>query len=183
MSQTSYSINMQTAQQGQLADVAKASDIVSGCLTASGEVGVFGTLLMRDQTSGDFDVRRPVAGDASAGAVPSINAFGVVVEAQTIPSNVNSPALQPYYPNKYTVPALRKGRIWVLSEEAVTAGTSTVAVRDAVGDSGSVLGAFRVSAVAAGANGQADLLDAECFRWLTSTTGANALAQLEVNLP
>lgn len=75
------------------------------------------------------------------------------------------------------VPYLRKGYIWVLAEDAVTAGVAAF-VRHVAG-AGEELGRFRSDADGGGpdATAHAGLV------WRSTTTGANQLALLEVNLP
>lgn len=71
---------------------------------------------------------------------------------------------------------MRRGRIWVRVEEAVTAHTSDVYVRHTAGGGGSEIGAFRTDADTASAQQVTNAT------WLTSTSGAG-IAMLEINLP
>lgn len=168
MSQTAYSVNQSAAQVGQLADLGLANDIVTGYNPDSGEVAKFGHFMTKG--TGVNDVRRPTA----AGDVTDLKlARGVVVASQAI--ECDSSAADPQYPVKSAVSILKKGRIWVIAENVVTAGTSGVHVR--IAGTGN-LGAFRGASVV---GETAQLPDANA-KWLTSTTGAGQLALLEVNL-
>lgn len=170
MSQTSYAINQAVGRAGLLYD-SGFTDKMSKQLNSSGEVGVFGCLVVQD--TGDNDVKAPAAATDITGIK---NVAGVVIASANVQSNSGSdPA---YYPNKYTIPVLRKGRIWVLSEDAVDL-TKSVFVRYLAGSAGTQKGAFRATTVSSEAT---QLPDANA-KWLSSTSGANALAILEINLP
>lgn len=77
-----------------------------------------------------------------------------------------------------SMPVLRKGRIWVIPEDAVTKNTSGVYVRFTQGASANqTVGRFRGSAD----SGKTDQITSGA-RWLTSAS-AGQLALLEINLP
>lgn len=168
MSQLSYSVNQSAAKIGQLADLGLAKDIVTGYNPASGEVALFGHFMTKG--TGANDVKRP----AAAADITDLKlARGVVIASEAIVSDPS--VVDPQYPVKSAPSILKKGRIWVVAEDAITAGTSGVHVRYAgTGNKG----AFRGAAVV-GETGQ--LQDAQA-KWLSSTTAPGQLALLEINL-
>ncbi len=168
MSQLSYSVNQSAAKIGQLADLGLAKDIVTGENSGSGEVALFGHFMSKG--TGDNGVKRP----AAAADITDLKlAKGVVVASEAIVSN---PAVvDPQYPEKSAVSIMKKGRIWVVAEDAVTAGTSGVHVRYAgTGNKGAFRGASVVAETA-------QLQDAQA-KWITSTSAPGQLAILEINL-
>lgn len=167
MSQTAYSLAMTVSTIGQLADAGE-NDIVTGDNSGTGEVALFGHLM--SWGAANNQIVRP----AAAGSITATKKIaGVVVAGQDIPSD--STVTDPQYPIKSAVPCLRKGRIWVRSEDAVTVGTTGVFVRYA--GTGN-LGAFRATTVMS----EAAEIPEGSARWLTNTTAANQLAILEINL-
>lgn len=168
MSQLSYSVNQSAAKIGMLADLGLAKDIVTGYNSAVGEVALFGHFMSKG--TGDNDVKRP----AAAADITDLKlAKGVVIASEAIVSN---PAVtDPQYPVKSAPSILKKGRIWVVAEDAVTAGVSGVHVRYAgTGNKGAFRGASVVAETA-------QLQDAQA-KWLSSTTAPGQLALLEINL-
>lgn len=114
--------------------------------------------------AGDSDeiVRVP----AATGEVSGKNPVGVVI--CDVLSDANPIAAGS------ALACLRKGRIWVYPEEAVTPA-SAVFVRFASGSGGTALGSFRASADTATA------VEITKCRWITSGS-ATVLALLEINL-
>jgi len=168
MRQLSYSVNQSAAKVGQLADLGLAKDIVTGYNPVAGEEAKFRHFITK--VSGVNGVKRPPA----AGDVTDLKlAKGVVVASEAIVSDPSVADAQ--YPVKSAVSILKKGRIWVIAEDAVTAGTSGVHVR--IAGTGN-LGAFRGASVVAET---AQLPDAQ-GKWLSSTTAPGQLALLEINL-
>jgi len=119
--QTSYSINIPAvAYPGQLFDIGN-KDILSALAVAAAIV--FGTLVVTDETN-------TVGPDVLAGRAPAASGditgigqvLGIAVANQALPQN---PAVaSPQYPQNYSVPCLRQGRIWVNAESAMTDGAA-----------------------------------------------------------
>jgi hypothetical protein len=161
--QTSYSQNLVAGFPGLKYDGAFSQDIVTGeNVAAAHGFGKFACL-----GAGPGLIALPAA---AADITDLKKAIGVVLAKQDMESSASG---DPQYPVKSAVPVMKKGRVWVNTESAVTAGSSDVHVRYVAG-SGSV-GAFRGAAVA---SETAILPDA---KWLSTTTGAG-LALLEINL-
>lgn len=103
-------------------------------------------------------------------------ALGVAVFDPTLPTNWPASSYTVQYHAGQACQVLRKGRIWVYAEEAVTPASS-VYVRYASGSLGTVLGRFGDSGT--DTSTRALLPNA---RFCTSTTAAG-LVLLEINLP
>jgi hypothetical protein len=163
MSQTSYSINQSAAMAGMLYDSAVAVDVVSAVdVTESAGVG-YGLALARSSVDGQ--VKLP----ASSGDVAAI--LGVSVLSQTKEQALLTGVVN--NPKGSDISVLRKGRIWVQVEEAVTQA-SPVFVRFASG-SFTQLGAFRASADSASA---AQLVGAV----YVNSASAGGFAAVDLNL-
>lgn len=162
MSQTSYQVNQDVAFAGLVAESQSPVDILSRqnpAVAVPYGVGVVqGTL--------DADVIVPTA----TAMITDGRFIGVAVSEQTVVSSASGTAAN--YPLNSSVPVLRKGRVWVTVEEAVTP-VSPVFCRFATG-SGTVLGAFRASADTATA------VAVPRARYMTSA-GIGGLAVLELN--
>lgn len=113
------------------------------------------------------DAENGVRAPTLTGQVSGANAQGIVVYDPTAPNN-------PYAIGDM-VPVMKKGRIWVNVEEAVTPA-STVFVRFAAG-SFAVLGAFRASADTATA------VALPSAKYVTTQATIGGLAVVEINLP
>ena len=161
MSQTSYSLTQAIGREGQLAD-AGDNDVYSFVNPAVALP--FGKLAVANGTDGQ--VKLPTAADDITTAKLIA---GVVLASQNMESDGSALA---DYPVGSVVPCLRKGRVIVQVEEAVTNG-SDVFVRYAAGGNG--LGSFGDTA---GTSERAQLAGA---RYLTSAA-ANGLAVLEINV-
>ena len=162
--QTSYSIDQPKAIEGQLADL-ENKDVMTGENTLTDIF--FGKFVSRG--AGDNLIIRPAA---STDITDVTKARGVALTHQAIESNLGSAA--PFYPQKSAVNVLKKGRVWVKVEEAVTP-TDPVFVRFASGAGGTVLGSFRKTADTATA---AQLAGAKYL----SNAAANGLALLELDI-
>ena len=161
--QTSFSVDHVIAYPGMIADQIDKT-VISKVTTVQVPFGSF--------------VTRGAAGAVESCALPVATAdvtarpWGVAVKDQThrgtnnLDNEVND-----------VVAILRKGRVWVTVEGAVTA-QSAAFVRFAAGGGGSILGLFRADADTATA---VSPLNGAC-QFLTSTAGAG-LALLEINLP
>lgn len=154
------------AIEGMLADNAGISVISRAAANAAipqGRAVVF--------VAGDTDAQVRIP--ATTGQVSGPNLMGVSFFEDTAPAN-------PYAVGDQ-VPVLRKGKVWVLVEEAVTPASS-VFVRHAAGTGGTAakpLGGFRASA---DSNTSATLVSIDVARYLTSAS-ADGLALLAINLP
>ena len=136
MSQTSISLEQPVAQVGMIADTGN-HDIHSKVLSAATSIGV---LVVRDAS--DDKVKVPTTAAEVAGANV---AGGVLVHNHAVESDPTT--LVPTYPIKSVAPVMRKGRVYVKVEEAVTQGNQAYArYATGIADSGLVQkGAFRKS--------------------------------------
>jgi hypothetical protein len=148
MSQTAYLINIPAVSYpGQIADDSEVKDVLSAAAYAAAMV--YGTLAITDETNTvGFDQLACRAPSAS-GDITVIGAqLGVVLADQ---ARAQNPAVStPQYPQFAMVPCMRKGRVWVNAETAMTDGAAPF-VRFASGAGGTVLGSFRNSADTASA--------------------------------
>lgn len=173
MSQTSYAEQFTVGQLGQLADQG-FTDKVS---RYSAAVIPFGRLVALDTNPGK--VKLPAAAtdilDANSESRP---VEGIVISTQAIQeqatntlgvANANVPA----YPIGYNFSVLRKGRVWVWAEEAVTPADQVFVRHTAAGNNKP--GNFRQDADTA----NAALLKGA--RFMSTTTGAG-LVLVEINL-
>ncbi len=165
MSQTSYTVNQLTAFAGQLGDIGP-HDIGSFVWKYSGALPA-GVGVVQDTTS-DASIKVPGA----SGDVTSELFMGVTVLSQAHENLVSGGGS---YEQHDAVSVMKKGRIWVQVEEAVTP-VSPVYVRFASGAGGTQQGSFRASADTATA---AQLSKA---RYLTSAA-AQGFALVEINQP
>lgn len=165
MSQTSYTVNQLTAFAGQLGDIGP-HDIGSYVWKYSGALPA-GVGVVQDTTS-DPAIKSP---GASTDVTTELF-IGVTVLSQAHENIVSGGGS---YKQNDAVSVIKKGRVWVQVEEAVTP-TSPVFVRYASGAGGTQLGAFRASADTASA---AQLSKA---RYLTSAS-AQGFALVDLNQP
>lgn len=166
--QTTYAMDPGIAYAGLLADagdVDTISRVLAGAVALSaGLAAVF--------HAGDLDLQcRP---PAATGEVTNVAAAGRLLGVAVFePSAPNAP-----YAVGDQLSICKRGRIWVVAEEAVDP-TSPVFVRFAAGGGGSVLGSFRKSADTAtavqAANGSA--------QYVTTQATPGGLVLLEINLP
>lgn len=160
MSQTTYTSQPGESYQGMLGD-SKETDIISRALGGATNVE-FGKMLAYGATPAKECA--PLADGAAA-----ITFAGVAVHRHT-PDRASLTADEGIVPDEM-VDLLRKGRVWVPVDEAVTPGEAVYVVH-----TGATKGSFRKSAdggntlVIAGASWQ-------------STTGAAGIALLDLNLP
>lgn len=140
-------------------------DIISKISAASIPNGVFVT-----QGTADDQCELPnAAGDITPGG-PGL---GVAIFDPTVPTNWPPGTTVPY-PSGQAVPIMRRGRVYVVVEEAVSKGDD-VYVRYAAGVGGTQLGAFRSS------DPGSEAAQLEGAKYATSA-GAAGLALLELNL-
>lgn len=163
--QTSYSINQAVARVGQIADTTYIKDVMSyknpDALVYIGRVVTKGT-----------DAEDIVHPSTQAGVSNPKLARGIVLHSHECESQADG--LDPNYAVNSVVPVMRKGRVWVNSVAAATESTSSVNVY--WNGSGKPLG---------GITGAADSTFTAVLpqaRFITSTTGANELAVVEVDL-
>jgi len=162
MSQTTApAINMANAFAGLIAESYQPKDIVSRInVAAAMKIGYLASL---DSGNGDDAVKAPAA-STDVTDTPS----GFIAHTHALESSETG---DPQFPVKSALNIMRKGRIWVPVEDAVTVGAG-VYVRFQNGSEG----LCRSDADA----GNAALLPSAKF--VTSTTGAG-LAMVEINLP
>lgn len=160
MSQTSYSNTYTAGFEGMLAD-GGSPDIISK---------------VNGEASTDLIFGRGVR-ETSAGAVNFSAAgqalLGVPVHMQ---KDAASLAGSGAIPPKETFNVLRRGRIWVKAEQAVAVG-DPVYVRHTVNGGTTAVGRFRKDIDTANA-----ILISNA-RWASTTSGADQMAVLEINLP
>jgi len=157
--QTEVSEYMEKGLAGQLADVGNA-DIVTRA-NASGGAIPFGVFVTKGAAQ-----REATLPDAT-GEVTGLTGLGVVLRSHTQPQGEG-------YADSDPMPVLKRGRVWVPVEDAVTA-ESAAFVRFVAGV-GEQLGAFR---------SDADGTDAVALPGakFVSDAGAGELALLDINLP
>lgn len=163
MSQTSYSVSAADAFAGLLDMNLQHPDILSRFNEESSKIG-YG-LMVRQGTAPEQIQNFGATGQQIA---------GVTVHRHTEKAKGTGTAAE-IEADGGKADVLRKGRIWVVVEEAISLGDG-VFYRHTAGGGGSVIGAFRTDADTA----TADDVSTSC-RWLTETTGAG-VALLEVNL-
>lgn len=161
--QLSYSLEMGKALEGQMADMGP-TDIVTKENTVSAIL--FGKFVSRGAS--DSKCIQPAA---ALDITDATKALGVAMAHQAIESSATGSA---QYPQYSAVNVLKKGRVWVKVEEAVTP-LDPVYVRFAAGAGGTDLGSFRMSADTATA---AALAGAK----FVSSAGAGELALLELDI-
>lgn len=163
--QENYSINMAPGRVGQIAD-SSIRDIES-YKNPAGEVK-FGRAVTRGAATNEV-----VHPDATGEVTNEKLIRGVVVATHEMESKADGE--DPGYVANSVVPVMRKGRVFVKTEDAVTEGTSSVFVRFAGGD----LGAFRTDNDDDGGAQAAEMPKA---KWKSSTTEGGQLAVLELDL-
>lgn len=108
--------------------------------------------------------------DAAAEITDEKLVRGIVVASHEMESQRDG--LAPNYVEKSVVPVMRKGRIWVIAEDVISEGTSTVNVRYDEGDLGALCGTAVPDETAV----------LPKAKWKSSTSAANQLAVLEIDL-
>lgn len=163
--QTSITENPAAYQSGAIADSAFARDIVSRHVVVNGDAGANpGLAVMRLVGTDDID------GCRQGHTVITAIAFEGVAMLDTSLEQAD-----PLYADTETVPVVRKGRIAVTVEEAVSDGDDVYFRVVAAG--AEEAGAFRVSA-----DGTDTIQISAGARWVSETAGAG-IAVLEINLP
>lgn len=121
---------------------------------------------------------RGVIRNAVEGEVANPSATGFVFEGIAVATQIAKPNATgvAQYDAKTAIPVLRKGRIWVLAEQAVNP-SSAVFLRHTANAGTTAPGRFRADIDTAGADAITNA------RWLTTTTAADQLALLEINIP
>ena len=138
--QISYSINIPAVSYpGQLADGCQVKDVLSAAAFLAAMN--YGTLAVTDEANTlGFDQLACKAPGLTTDISVMGAVLGVVLADQARAQNPAVPTAQ--YPQKSAVPCLRKGRIWVYAETAMTDGTNPF-IRFGASVNGAVLGAFR----------------------------------------
>lgn len=140
--QLSYSINLNAVSfPGQPVDIGVKDDLTGLNVAAAIPYGVLAVLDSSNTSDfGHIGIKVPAA---SADITTLGKALGVVLADQ---ARAQDPSVTPaQYPINSAVSVRRKGRVWVLVEEAVSNGDQAFA-RYAAGAGGTQLGAFRKSA-------------------------------------
>lgn len=163
MSQTTYSTQPGESYAGMLGD-SKETDIISRALGGAANVE-FGVMLAYGANP-----TKECAPVADAGALKSL--AGVAVHKHT-PDRASLTDDEGIVPDSM-VDLLRKGRVWVSVEQAVTPGDSVYVRMVAAG--AEVKGHFRKDADGA------DAIEIVGASWQSTTTGAG-IALLDLNLP
>ena len=141
--QTGYTIDIPAVSYpGQIADNSDVKDVLSA-LAVSAKVP-YGVLVVADTAnSGGFDNLAAKVPAATTDITNVGSALGVVLADQ---ARAQDPAeTVATYPINSALPCLRKGRVWVLSETAVTDGAPAF-VRFSANGALVQLGAFRADA-------------------------------------
>lgn len=171
MSQLAYTQEPEKAFQGLLAD-SKEADILTRALDEAAGIP-FGVAL------------EPGTDPATQVALPDATSFDLVgVAAHRHNRDTFTQALDIGIDDEDVVNVVRKGRIWVPIEQAVTPHSSPVFIRHTVNGGLDQLGAFRIDADTANADDLSAVAD-----WLDSITLAGlphsfvGLGLLSINLP
>ena len=157
--QTQVNDYMEKGLAGQLADIGRA-DVVTRVNASGGNIP-FGVFVTKGANEGEA-----VLPDAS-GEVTGLVGLGVVGRSHTQPEGEG-------YADQDPMPIIKKGRVWVPVEDAVTAETAAFVRFVAAGDE--QLGGFRSDAD----GGDAVALPGAKF---TSDAAVGELAMLDINLP
>lgn len=110
-------------------------------------------------------------------ALPSATGFvfdGVAIMKHKAQQNSTNSA---QYEANEAISTMRKGRVWVLAEQQITSVDDPVYLRHTANGGTTAPGRFRIDADTS----NADLISQA--RWLTTTTAADELALLEINIP
>lgn len=110
-------------------------------------------------------------------ALPSATGFmfdGVAIMKHKAQTNADNEA---EYEANEAISTLRRGRVWVLAEQEVTSVDDPVYMRHTANGGTTAPGRFRIDADTDNAD---EITNA---RWLTTTSGADELALLEINTP
>lgn len=165
--QLTYSIDQAAGSVGMIADSAMVQDIET-FKNAAAEVK-FGCVVTKGASSGLI-----IHPDTVGKITDEKLVKGVVVASHEMESQVGSAT--PGYKVGSVVPVMRKGRIWVLAEDTITEGTSTVNARAIANGGNTQLGALR------GASDTTFTAVLPKSKWKSSTTGSAQLAVLELDL-
>lgn len=161
MSQTAYAIDPDQAFRGLAEKIESTQSRANGAGAAVG----FGIMVRADSVN-------PVEQFELFGGASEVP-LGVLVHNQAQENPALAGALGVDELEEATV--LRRGRVWVVVEEAISIGDD-VFFRHTAGGGGTEIGAFRTDADTATAD---QVTQAE---WLSETAGAG-VALLEINLP
>lgn len=133
MSQTAYSIDPTRALEGQLADISLHRDVVSRLAESAIP---FGRYVTRHTAGTDEQVRLPVLTGEVTGNDGGFAIADVSIEAATVGG------FDGQWEANDSVPVLKRGRIFLLPEDAVTKG-DPVFVRFTAGGPGQTIGRVR----------------------------------------
>ncbi len=168
MPQLQYTIGMAAGFAGMIADSAIVQDIETFYNPAGALF--FGRVASRGAADGLI-----IHPATAAGVTDEKLVRGLIVATHEGVTKYPSDGLDPSYAPAMPIPVMRKGRMWVVSEDVVVEGTSSVYARHAANGGNTKLGSLRASADTGAA-----LLPKS--KWKTSTTAAGQLAIVEIDL-
>jgi hypothetical protein len=161
--QTEYSIDQSAGKPGMIYDNSLKDAISLKNPDAELKCGCVATL-----GAAEDEAKHPAA---ATDVTDEKKVRGVVISHQAVESVEDGE--EPGYSTGKVVPVLRKGRIWVKTEDAITVGTSTVNARFmGTGQAGALRGASDSTFTAV----------LPKSKWVKGNSGAGELAVLEVDL-
>ena len=163
--------------EGQLAHQAPVGGIVSAI--ASGRV-LFGKAAGRAVT--DVLLGDNATGAQEAQALDATNSHFLGIALADVTKETVAGQAYASYEHEETIPILKRGRIWVVSNDAVDDLSKNVFVRNAAEGAlpAEALGSFRATTVA----NYIDLTAIAAVRWVAADTiGGIEFGLLEINLP
>lgn len=164
--QTTYPLDMIVAFEGMAADGHNNKFIMSAVNVAADSF--FGRACLAVAAEGDEFVQPTGSAGVFLGILQHTHA---VEQADLTLATADQPKNQ-------MANVMRRGWIWVVAEDEVTAVTDGVFYRHTTpGADPEFLGRFRTDA------DTADATQVTAAKWLTTTSGAGQLAKLEINLP
>lgn len=141
MSQTTYNTTPPIAAEGEIGTSGPV-DLISGIANDTNAVIPFGKFVVTKTAAAGGEIPEVELPNAT-GEVTGVYALGVVVRDRTI-ENDSATAFAGYTDGE-VLTIMRRGRIWVISEDAVSSAGAAAFVRFVAGV-GEVLGSFRTDA-------------------------------------
>jgi hypothetical protein len=167
MSQTVFNTVEAVAHEGMIADVGMDNTVYTGVVNDTNGAVLFGRFVRILTAGNPPTVELPNA----TGEVTGDSGFGIVVAEKTLEGPGGTFA---GHPDGAVIPVLRKGRIWVKSEDAVAAAPQPAFVRFTA--DANPIGGFRTDA------DTAEAVALPGARFLTNC-GAGGLTLLELQIP
>lgn len=162
MSQTAYTVDPAVGREGALVDASLAKDVLSRAAEGAINAGRF----VINGTSVGRQAKVPAAsGDITANKVLGVTLYDAAKETA-----------EPEFADEDELPILASGKVWMLTEDAMTAG-NPVFVRHTAGGAGQVPGRIRSDLDTNKAIALPEV------RLLTSSSGVDGLVQVQLNLP